>query len=44
LLLLARRQDVLEVVAAPLRGLVEVRTAALDPGDPDLAAKLWPRC
>lgn len=40
LLLLARRLDVLEQVAAPLRALVEVRTAVLDLGDPDLAAKL----
>ncbi|MDC0674362.1 SDR family NAD(P)-dependent oxidoreductase [Nannocystis radixulma] len=40
LLLLARRADVLESVAAPLRARVEVRTAALDLGDPDLAARL----
>jgi len=40
LLLLARRADVLESVAAPLRARVEVRTAALDLGDPDLATRL----
>lgn len=40
LLLLARRGDVLEEVAAPLRGRVEVRTAALDLGRPDLAEQL----
>jgi short-subunit dehydrogenase len=40
LLLLARRLDVLEQVAAPLRARVEVRTAALDLGDPGLAGQL----
>lgn len=40
LLLLARRGDALEAVAAPLRARVQVRTAALDLADPDLAARL----
>lgn len=40
LLLLARRAEQLEEVAAPLRTRVEVRTAALDLGAPDLAARL----
>lgn len=40
LLLLARRAEVLEEVAAPLRARVQVRTAALDLGAPDLAERL----
>lgn len=40
LLLLARRADVLEQVAAPLRARVQVRTAALDLADHDLAGSL----
>jgi short-subunit dehydrogenase len=40
LLLLARRADALEAVAEPLRGQVDVRTAALDLGAADLAARL----
>lgn len=40
LLLLARRGDALAEVAAPLRALTEVRTAALDLADPELAARL----
>nr|WP_293176346.1 SDR family NAD(P)-dependent oxidoreductase [Nannocystis sp.] len=40
LLLLARRAEQLAEVAAPLRAITEVRTAAIDLGDPDLAATL----
>ncbi|WAS97962.1 SDR family NAD(P)-dependent oxidoreductase [Nannocystis punicea] len=40
LLLVARRADVLESVAAPLRARVDVRTAALDLAAPDLADRL----
>ncbi len=40
LLLLARRGDALEAVAAPLRGQVEVRTAELDLASVDLAQRL----
>lgn len=40
LLLLARRAELLEAVAAPLRAKVEVRTAAIDLARPDLATAL----
>jgi short-subunit dehydrogenase len=40
LVLVARRPDALEAVAAPLRARVDVRTEALDLADPDLAARL----
>lgn len=40
LLLLARRADALAEVAAPLRAITEVRTAAVDLGDPELATIL----
>lgn len=40
LLLLARRGDVLEEVATPLRASTEVRTAVVDLGGPDLAGTL----
>ncbi|MCB9754494.1 MAG: SDR family NAD(P)-dependent oxidoreductase [Myxococcales bacterium] len=43
LLLLARRSDALERVAAPLRASVEVRTSTLDLGAPGLAAALEER-
>ncbi len=44
LLLLARRAEALEQVAAPLRGQVEVRTAAVDLGSADLAETLARVC
>ena len=40
LLLLARRAEALEQVAAPLRASTEVRTAVVDLGDAELAATL----
>jgi len=40
LLLLARRAEVLEEVAAPLRAITEVHTAAIDLGEAELAATL----
>jgi len=44
LLLLARRAEALESVAEPLRGMVEVRTAAIDLAAVDLAAQLEALC